>query len=132
MRMLAWRLVLPVLKRVVPVATLARVMRRPPAAGADEARVVRLASWIYGSRPLTGGKNCLERSLVLYRYLSEANPEARLVVGFRDGRQAVEGHAWVAVGNQSMGAGTDERGAYAPVVSFGPGGRIIERAGHGD
>ena len=132
MRMLAWRLVLPVLKRFVSVATLARVMRRRPAPGADEARVIRLASWIYGPRPLTGGKNCLERSLVLYRYLSQANPEARLVVGFRNGGHAVEGHAWVAVGSRSMGADTDERGAYAPVVSFGPGGRTIERAGHGD
>lgn len=130
--MLAWRFVLPVLKRVIPVATLARGMRRRPAPGADEARVVRLTSWIYGSRPLTGGKNCLERSLVLYRYLSQANPEARLVVGIRNGEYAMEGHAWVAVGNRSMGADTDERGAFEPVVSFGPEGRFVERAGHGD
>ena len=94
--------------------------------------MVRLASWIYGSRPLTGGDNCLERSLLLYRYLSRTDAEVRLVVGFRNGGEALEGHAWVVVGNRAMAADTDERGAYAPVVSFGRHGRIIEGARHGD
>jgi hypothetical protein len=126
-RMLAWRLVLPALKRVVSIDTLARAMRhgRGPRP-AEEDSVVRLAAWIYGSRPLTGGQNCLERSLVLYRYLSHTNPDARLVVGFRNGERDVEGHAWVAVGERSMGADTDELGAYAPLIAFGPEGRILE------
>jgi len=131
MRMLAWRLVLPVLKRIIPLETLARGMRGRPPSRYEEARIVRLASWIYGSRPVTGADNCLERSLVLYRYLSQANSDARLVLGFRSGKHAVEGHAWVAVGDRSMAADTDERGAFAPLVSFGRDGRIVERAGHG-
>jgi hypothetical protein len=129
--MFAWRLVLPVLKRALPLDTLARTMGGRPGSRAEEERVVRLASWIYGSRPLTGGDNCLERSLLLYRYLSPANPEVRLVLGFRNGGQAVEGHAWVAVGDRLMAADTDERGAFAPVVSFGRDGRIVEGTPHG-
>jgi Transglutaminase-like superfamily len=126
-RMLAWRLVLPALKRIVSIDTLARAMRRGRGPRpAEEDSVVRLASWIYGSRPLTGGQNCLERSLVLYRYLSQTNPDTRLVVGFRNGERLVEGHAWVAVGERSMGADTDEQGPYAPLISFGPEGRILE------
>jgi hypothetical protein len=131
-RMFGWRLVLPALKRVLPLDTLARSMRGRPGRRFDEERVVRLASWIYGSRPLTGGDNCLERSLLLYRYLSRTDPDARLVVGFRNGGQAVEGHAWVVVGNRAMAADTDGRGPYAPVVSFGRDGRIVEAARHGD
>jgi hypothetical protein len=125
-RMLAWRLVLPALKRVVPIDSLARAMSGGRGPRPEEDSVVRLTSWIYGSRPLTGGDNCLERSLVLYRYLSQTHPEARLVVGFRNGERAVEGHAWVAVGERAMGADTDELGAYAPVVSYGPEGRLLE------
>ena len=124
--MLAWRLVLPALKRIVSIDTLARAMTRGRGPLPEEDSVVRLASWIYGSRPLTGGDNCLERSLLLYRYLSQTNPETRLVVGFRNGERAVEGHAWVAVGERSMGADTDERGEYAPLIAFGPEGRILE------
>lgn len=130
-RMFAWRLVLPVLKRALPLDTLARAMGRRRGSAAEEEQVLRLASWIYGSRPLTGGDNCLERSLLLYRYLSRTNPEVRLVLGFRNGGQAVEGHAWVVAGDRPMAADTDERGAYAPLVSFGRDGRIVEETLHG-
>jgi len=129
--MLAWRVVLPVLKGVLPLGTLARVMSGGHGGRPEEESVIRLASWIYGSRPLTGGDNCLERSLLLYRYLSRSNPETRLVVGFRDGDRALEGHAWVAVGDRPLGADTDELKPFAPVVSFGPEGSLVERTGHG-
>jgi len=130
--MFGWRLVLPALKRMLPLDTLASAMRTRPGRRSEEERVVRLASWVYGSRPLTGGDNCLERSLLLYRYLSRTDPDARLVVGFRHSGQAVEGHAGVAVGNRPMAADTDERGPYAPLVSFGRHGRIAEGTRHGD
>lgn len=130
-RMFAWRLVLPALKRIVPIDRLAPAMTRGRGPRPEEDSVVRLASWIYGSRPLTGGDNCLERSLLVYRYLSQANPETRLILGFRNGDRALEGHAWVAVGERSMGADTDELGAYAPVMSFGPGGTILQRTRDG-
>jgi Transglutaminase-like superfamily len=131
-RMLGWRVLLPVLKRAVALERLAPAMRGRLGGGGDEERVVRLASWIYGSRPVAGGKNCLERSLVLYRYLSELNPETRLVIGFRDGGAGVEGHAWVTVGERSLGAGTDARRTFAPAVSYGPEGRTVEGVAHGD
>lgn len=125
-RMLGWRVVLPVLKRAMPLERLAPAMRGRAGAGGDEERVVRLASWIYGPRPVAGGKNCLERSLVLYRYLSEVNPDTRLIVGFRDGGDGVEGHAWVVVGGRSLGADTDARGTFAPAVIYGPDGRLVK------
>lgn len=131
-RLACWRIVLPILKRVVPLDTLAPAMRGRPRAGYREDQVIRLASWVYGSRPVTGGDNCLERSLLLYRYLSAVNPDARLVVGFRTGAQALEGHAWVAIGDRAMAADTDERGDFTPTVSFGRDGRIVEGARRGD
>jgi hypothetical protein len=70
--------------------------------------------------------------LVVYRYLSRSRPETRLVVGFRDGEGAIEGHAWVAIGDRAMAANADERGAFAPAVSFGRDGRIVDRAARVD
>jgi Transglutaminase-like superfamily len=129
--MCGWRVVLPILKRALPLPTLARAMRgRRGLRPEREESVVRLAGWIFGSRPFTGRDNCLERSLVLYRYLSRTNAETRLVVGFRNGERAVQGHAWVAVGDRSMGADTDELGAFAPVLSFGSHGSTVERTQH--
>jgi hypothetical protein len=130
--MVGWRMLLPVLKRALPLERLASSMRGRPGHRYEEEQVIRLASWVYGSRPVTGGDNCLERSLLLYRYLSRANLDARLVVGFRDGAQAVQGHAWVAIGERAMAADTDQRGAFAPLVSFGRDGRVLEGARSGD
>lgn len=130
--MVSWRLVLPVLKRALPLDTLVRSMRGRLRARHEEEQVVRLTSWVYGSRPLTGADNCLERSLVLYRYLSAADTDARLVLGFRNSGQAVEGHAWVAIGERAMAADTDEGGAFAPLVSFGRDGKVVEAARSGD
>ena len=131
-RMFGWRLALPALKRMLTLDTLAPAMRARPGRSSEEERVVRLASWVYGSRPLTGGDNCLERSLLLYRYLSRTDPDARLVVGFRSSGQAVEGHAWVVVGDRAIAAHTDGREPYAPLISFGRDGRIAEGMHHGD
>jgi hypothetical protein len=127
-RMVGWRMLLPGLKRVLPLDMLARWMRGRPGPGYGDEQVIRLASWVYGSRPVTGGDNCLERSLLLYRYMSVANPDARLVVGFRTGGRAVEGHAWVAIGDRAMAADTDRGGAFTPTVSFGRDGKVVEGA----
>jgi hypothetical protein len=128
-RMCGWRLVLPILKRVLPFPTVVRTMRgrRGPRPEREE-RVVRLAGWIFGSRRFTGRDNCLERSLVLYRYLSTTNDDTRLLVGFRDNERVLEGHAWVAVGGRSIGAETDELGAFEPAISFGSLGGTLERS----
>jgi len=119
--MLAWRLALPLLKRAVPLPTLARIMRtgmrpRPE----REEKAIELASWLYGTTALSEGESCLERSLLLYRYLSQISTQTRLLVGFRRREREVEGHAWVAIGDRLLGAYPDDLGAFAPVLAFGP------------
>src|SRR5206468_7627974 len=83
-RILAWRAVLPLLKWLLPLPKLVRLMwagRERERQPAHERRVVYLARKLSG--PGGDGRldNCLERSLVTYRYLSAAGAEPELVVG---------------------------------------------------
>ena len=130
LRMLAWRLALPLLKRAIPLSALARLMSPRRSAPGSQEKVIELATWLYGPRAVSDGRNCLERSLLLYRYLARIEPRTRLLVGFRPGERGVEGHAWVAVGERRIGAIPDERGEFTPTVEFGPGGRIAKEVAH--
>ena len=102
LRMAAWRLVLPALKRRMPLPKLIHLMWREapaePAGPAREARVVDVAAMVFRSEHPYRYGNCLERSLVLCRYLSAAGSDPELLVGMRRGENELEGHAWVVAG----------------------------------
>ena len=82
-RMMPWRVVLPVAKRVIPLSTLVSVMelprrflkRRP----LREKRVASLAHRVSGLGARSPA-NCLERSLLAYRFLSEMGAGPRLAL----------------------------------------------------
>src|SRR5689334_11392261 len=73
-RMLAWSPWLPLLKRLLPLPTLVRFLsvtrRRGQRQREREQRVVALARWLYRSPGWNGRGRCLERSLLLYHFLS--------------------------------------------------------------
>jgi hypothetical protein len=85
-RMFAWSLLLPVLKYVVPLPLLARLMwsraRVEPQPGQEE-KVAAFARRISRVRPLPHRDNCLEKCLLIYRFLSRFNADPRLVTGVR-------------------------------------------------
>ena len=66
--------------------------------------------------------NCLERSLVLCRYLSAAGSDPELLVGMRRGENELEGHAWVVKGPRCRGDSRVARGIW-------PGRRLSRRVG---
>ena len=120
-RMMPWRVVLPVAKRVIPLSTLVSVMelprrflkRRP----LREKRVASLAHRVSGLGARSPA-NCLERSLLAYRFLSEMGAGPRLVLGVRKQGATVEGHAWVEVDGRAMGEPAPQDLGYAPTTSF--------------
>ena len=120
-----------VLKYVVPLrilVTLARagVRVRPSAAKTaqlkDAAVRGRLGRWRVPG-------NCLERSLLFYRLLLGSGAEPHLVIGMRPPGTSVPrhagppGHVWITVGDERVGASTDERSEFMPVVAFDAAGR---------
>jgi hypothetical protein len=120
--MAGWRLVLPLLKRRLPLPRLVRLMwlgeRARPVTPEREARIANLARIVYRSEHVSRRGNCLERSLVLYRYLSAAGADPHLVVGMRGGEAAVRGHAWVTVRGEPVEEPPHSLEGLAQVVSF--------------
>ncbi len=124
-RMLPWTLLLPALKRILPLPRLARLMWTEPAAatGTSADDVLALAGALTHLRPLPSRGNCLERSLLAYRYLARAGLGPSLVVGIaRDDVGAVEGHAWIEIGGVPVREpkGVDR---FTRVAAFGAGGQ---------
>jgi hypothetical protein len=121
-RMLAWRTVLPLLKRRVPLATLAKVMWREPRAGIRPTRadrIIDLARRLYWGHRAGEEDNCLERSLLTYRFLSSAGADPQLVIGIGRPGGSVIGHAWVVVDGEPLFEPAASIREYASFFSFG-------------
>jgi len=121
--MAAWRLALPVLKRRMPLPRLVGLMWRGDDPGRPnperQARVAELTTSVFRSDHRDRPGNCLDRSLVLYRYLSEAGADPRLMVGMRRGeRDALRGHAWVTVEGEPVEESTEPLEEFARLASF--------------
>jgi len=95
-RMLTWALLLPFLKRLRPLPEVVRIMhRRPPGNFISYCRqdIISIAGRIYRS---TQGR-CLEKSLLLYRYLLATGNDPKLAVGFLKKDDRWIGHSWVII-----------------------------------
>jgi hypothetical protein len=129
LRMAGWALVVPVLKFLIPLPRLIRLVTpRPRRKAAEPDRVLRLTSLLYGSGAFHLSDNCLERSLVTFRYLAAAGATPTLVVGMRNQDGGYVGHAWVTVDGQLMHDAAELVSTLAPVVAFTADGRIVRSA----
>jgi hypothetical protein len=118
-RMLAWRLALPLLKRTLPLPRLVRLAARGRRAHprVTPAQVVSMSHRLFGRRA-PASRDCLDRSLLTYRFLAEAGAAPELVCGLqRDGGEVV-GHAWVLVGGAPVDETPEAVSRYASVVAF--------------
>jgi hypothetical protein len=132
LRMVAWSVALPVLKRVLPLRMLARLMWREPEGPRRperEAAVVNTARKIYRFRPSRSRHNCLERSLLAYRFLAEAGADPVLVVGVANPNAKVLGHAWLSVDGEPVDETAHSLEDFTPVVSFGTRGIVTPPPG---
>jgi hypothetical protein len=129
--MFAWAAVLPALKFVLPLPRLVRLLasEREGARHAErEARTSELAGLLYrASRPGLGD-NCLERSLVTYRYLGRLGADPSLVVAVAKGEQNVIGHVWVSVDGSPVHDAPEFVRQYVPILEFDASGRASKQA----
>jgi transglutaminase superfamily protein len=122
-RMAAWAAVLPVLKHVMRLDTLARLMWRDRSRTGRVDREKVLAFSRLLARPVAPGEGtCYERGLLVYRFLSQRGADPRLVVGVKNVDDAVTGHAWVMVDGTAVGE-SETVDEFVPVVAYGRDGR---------
>jgi hypothetical protein len=121
-RLLLWAMVLPVCKRIVPLRKLAPLMWGSPTTLRDldqEQKIVTIVRWIYVFI-FPNDTSCLERSLLLYRYLSRNNMGPRLVTGMRRTEdQNWKGHAWILVDGKPFGEAFASIQDFRPLIVFG-------------
>ena len=120
LRMLGWRLILRPLKRFVPLSRLVPLVCRPRATESRrlgrEARVLTFAERLCRGRLARG--TCLERSLLSYRFLTEAGADAKLIIAVRREDDSFHWHAWVTRDGQPVHERAESLNAYTPVVVF--------------
>jgi hypothetical protein len=122
-RMAAWAAVLPLLKRVVRLETLARLMwKDPKGEGQPETAKILALSRLLARPAVMSGGTCYERSLLAYRMLSQRGADPRLVVAVKGNGGGVIAHAWVAVDGTAVGE-SEAIEDFVPVVVYGRGGR---------
>jgi transglutaminase superfamily protein len=116
-RAFGWLCVLPVLKRTLPLERLVRLMSLPSRGTARDRGHEQRTILIVSRLSRASGGNCLERSLVLYRYLAQANADPHLVVGMARPDEYL-GHVWVTVDGQPLLETPETLGGYTEVVTF--------------
>jgi hypothetical protein len=124
-RMVAWRTVLPVLKYIMPLPRLVQFIDAAPAGGRRrfdrEERIAQLAKLVFnGSR---SDDECLELSLVTYRYLAMSGARPRLVIGIRKNGRPAGGHAWVTVDGAPVHDSPARLGEFESLLTFASGAR---------
>jgi hypothetical protein len=72
-------------------------------------------------------RDCLQRSLLLYRLLSAAGADPELVVGVREQDGKILGHAWVLVDGKSLVEPESALSPFSPVLRFGARGTLLQQ-----
>jgi hypothetical protein len=126
-RMTGWRIAVPLLKWRMPLPRLAQLMwtpsRRAERDRAREERIVTLAEALCGPHGDRVLDNCLERSLVSYRFLSQAGAEPELAFGVaRSSNDPVRGHAWVMLDGEPVHDSALALDRFEELGAFGQGG----------
>lgn len=121
LRLLVWSATLPVLKYLLPLPTLVGLMEsgrpRTKRGERSEREPTSLIRLISALAPRPG--RCLERSLLLYRVLSDYHATVRLVIGLRSVGGERTGHAWVLVDGIPYGETGSIAQEFVPLLVFG-------------
>jgi hypothetical protein len=120
---------LGLLKHLVPLRSLAKWTwcettspRNPVAERRLTANALRLSKLLR-----VADRDCLQRSLLLYRLLSAVGADPELVVGFREQDGKIIGHAWVLVDDVSLVEPQSDLVRFSPVFRFGARGALLSQ-----
>lgn len=120
-RLLPLYLTFAVLKHVLPLRALAKLAWRAPRGAANAlgerdtvARVIRAVNLLGWT-----DRDCLQRSLLLYRLLSEIGRDPMLMIGLQKDGSTTRGHAWVTTDGHVVGEPASHVARYVPFCGFG-------------
>jgi hypothetical protein len=118
---------LGLLKHLVPLQSLAKWTWCETTGPRDRLAERRLAANVLRLSKLLriADRDCLQRSLLLYRLLSAAGADPELVVGLREQDGKVIGHAWVLVDGKSLVEPESALVRFSPVLRFGARGALF-------
>jgi hypothetical protein len=121
-RIMGWALILPILKRIFPLRTLAKFLwsapKIPDRNFDQEQKIATVIRWIYVF-VFSNEKSCIQRSLILYRYLSLSHSNPQLYTGIRREKNDWKGHAWILVDGKPFGDFDSHLEDFRPLLSFG-------------
>ena len=117
-RIVGWRMVLPLLKWALPLPRLVRLMSvERPQIQRDPHREQHVIALVYGFYA-RGLDNCLEHSLLTYRFVTKAGGKPELVVGMSHNGSPRRGHVWTLLDGEPVREDNDPLEEFAPVLSF--------------
>jgi hypothetical protein len=131
LRMLVWRLLVSTLKHVVPIRRLVTIAggATPARAAAGgfppQARIIELARLACRPRLIRSRDNCLDRSLIAYRYLRAVGATPSLVIGFGRDAGGVRGHAWLTIDGQEVGEPHTTHADFKELLRFAADGSMV-------
>lgn len=127
--MFFWSLIVPLLKKVLPIEVLTRLMwtdTRRTAERRNEDFVVRLSRKLTTDRPFLRRDNCLDRSLIAYRFLSRLGADPKIFLGIKENEGKIEGHAWVLVNGHPIHDEPRRLTDFVVLAAFGNQGRSLQ------
>ena len=126
-RLLPAYVLLGVLKHLVPLRWLARWTWCAPTGPRDREAERHLAESVSRLSQLRGlpDRDCLQRSLLLYRVLSRAGADPTLVLGFQRRNDRILAHAWVIVDGHTVIEPEVDLRRFSPVLRFGLRGALL-------
>jgi hypothetical protein len=131
-RITTWALLLPALKRLVPLKSLVPFLWSTPKANRNpdrEEKIAAVVRWITVFL-YRNDKTCLERSLLLYHFLSKSNSNPLLVTGMlRTEEQNWKGHAWIVVDGKPFDEPENSVEAFKTLMVYGARGQLSENGG---
>src|SRR5215467_217586 len=120
---------LGLLKHLVPLRSLVKWTWCETTGPRDRLVERRLAANVLRLSKLLriADRDCLQRSLLLYRLLSAVGADPELVVGFREQDGKIIGHAWVLVDGRSLVEPESDNVRFSPVLRFGARGALLSQ-----
>jgi len=118
---------LGLLKHLVPLRSLAKWTWCETTGPRDRLAERRLTANVLRLSKLLriADRDCLQRSLVLYRLLSAVGADPELVVGLREQDGKIIGHAWELVDDMSIVEPESDLVRFSPVLRFGARGALL-------